>query len=553
MKDGAGRILKSIVGQEGIEALQKAIYRKQTQSVADPMELYLPLMVVPRAILSWLVQNIQPLKMGEHKEFKFPGKEDVKIQVEKQSSDVYRGRVIQAGKVIHDFDKQSLPSIGGHLMTLFEQYDHLIDQPVVIPRKEAIDEHKKIVSALKSPSKKDDKEQLAEQLKELEQYKAGTEPKHVSSGDLGIVKTIMNMNGISIESTEPGSISAMMQLASIKALTESISQLIDALVAKKVKADMDKNEIKADDGKPKDCEVPKPPKNKENKTLGEVRLNAAKMDAKTHSKILSDEYAADERKEGKAAKDAKPIKKEEKSSNRIRLRSVYSKKTDLGDHPGSFMSSGEGMGKDELDKGAMAPGGAGMPKQPKMPAGPAKPVGPSKNPQGAQMKQAQGAMKQSIASGMGKQTAPAVGSINKPIINPAKNTNSKPKLAMKNEISEVLNRPANHLKRHLRDLIKPVVKKTEEHHVSESELYAKCEHCGTAEFKKTASGPVFSPCACFIALTKDDEGKAINFVALKKADDGYKLSFNPSADEEAKRTFLLFIKSRLLIKKRFGV
>lgn len=400
----------------------------------------------------------------------------------------------------------------------------------------------------------------------------------------------------------------------------------------------DKKEIKADDGKPKDCHVPEPPQNKQGENLAAIRLDAAKLDAEAQAKKLKQDYSPEEVKAGKEAREAKPEmdKAEKKASKaprisartwfrmtynekkrhalsqlrpdadkprsaietalqaldqiqakqkaksgepekkaeagpspkalftdkpiklsqvkdagadkfkvtpaagqKIRQVDVKYKKTDLGGHPGSFMAPGEGMGKEELDKagtgGAQKPGGAGMPKQNKMPAAPAKPVGPSKNPQAAQNRQAQGAMKQSIASGMGKQTAPAAGSVNKPIPKAPHMVSTKPKMAMKSEAADLS------------------VKKAEEYSVSEAELGEQCEHCGTPQFINSSTGLLFKPCACFMALTKDEEGNPINFVALRKTQGGYKLSFSPNADEEAKRTFLLMLKSRLLIRKRFGV
>ena len=89
--------------------------------------------------------------------------------------------------------------------------------------------------------------------------------------------------------------------------------------------------------------------------------------------------------------------------------------------------------------------------------------------------------------------------------------------------------------------------------VSEQDLFRKCEHCGRPEFVKASDGVHFSPCACFVALTKDDEGRPTNFVALRKTETGYKLAFNPSADPDAIKAFLLLMKSKILIKKRFGV
>lgn len=533
----ADKLLSAIMGEKGLESLKKSIYRKPTQSVADPLELYLPLMVVPRAILSWLVQNIRPLKIGEYKDFSFPGQDGVRIQIEKQASDVYRGKVVQSGKVLHDFDKQSLPSVGGHLMTIFEQYDDLDPQksdPVVIPRGEAIKEHEDLVAALKSPSKKDDAEQLKEQSKELEQYKASTEPKTQVQplGDSSeFVRAIMAISGINAKLEESKNIQAAMQLASTQALTSSIGKLVDALVHQKVAADiLGKEELasqnvgsQASSGNTNsavsqtgaDIQMPKPNQSEKESTL---------KDEKDPSRQAPKLPNVKPPKEPQAPK--KPISNYW-GSLRDKAKQTPAKPVE----------------KKSLDKAAMPAGGAGMAKQPKMPKPGLPPVGPSNQPKAAAAAQASGAAKQSQASAMGKQTRPAAGSTNKPIAtkNPV-SIKSGPKMAMKGEM------PAS--PKTLRSLIK----KSETSYVTEFELYQACEHCGTPEFKKTPNGPIFSPCACFMVLTKDETGKPTNFVALRKtASDGYRLDFNPSADPDAVKTFVLLLKSSLLLKKKFGV
>lgn len=198
-------LLKNIVGVDGYEALEKAIYRSATQSVADPLELYLPLLVVPRAILSWLVQNIRPLKVGEHKEFKYPGKDDITINVEKQSTDVYRGEMVQRGRIIHNFDKQSLPSIGGHLMTVFEDYDGLAAK---------------------------DKEPEAPKADAPKEEKISPEPKAGDSKE--VVRSMMDLGGITAENADPEAVKWLTAHANVKQLTAVVGKLVDALVARQI-------------------------------------------------------------------------------------------------------------------------------------------------------------------------------------------------------------------------------------------------------------------------------------------------------------------------------
>lgn len=177
------RVLKDCLGTAGAETLVKSIIRLKTNSMADPSELYLPLLVVPRAILSWLIQNILPLKIGEYKDFQFPGQEDTVISVEKLDSDVYRGEFVRDAKVIHRFNHQTLPSISGHLLTVFELYDQLDIQA----------------------------------------------PKENQSGSMDMAAQIMAMNNINPHHQAPDPI-AMKSL-------DMLGKLIDVLVAEKISKD----------------------------------------------------------------------------------------------------------------------------------------------------------------------------------------------------------------------------------------------------------------------------------------------------------------------------
>jgi hypothetical protein len=207
--------LLTVLGQDGIEALQKAIFHNGTQAVSDPSELYLPLLVVPRTILSWLVQNIKPMKPGEYKDLPFPGKSDVIIHVQKQDLDQYKGEFIHKGKVIHTFDKQGLPSIGGHLMSIGEDYDHLSD------------------------------DHPAEPL-HVGKLTIVPEPEEVDNGkpkDMGppmsedVVRSIMEMNDISVHSSDPEHMKWALAHANVRELTGVIGKLVDALVSKKIRKD----------------------------------------------------------------------------------------------------------------------------------------------------------------------------------------------------------------------------------------------------------------------------------------------------------------------------
>lgn len=158
-------------------------------------------------------------------------------------------------------------------------------------------------------------------------------------------------------------------------------------------------------------------------------------------------------------------------------------------------------------RNAEAPSGAAMPKAPSPPKPPVGPVASGKNPQGQAAKQAQTAAK-------GASTAPK--------------GPKQPKMPQMAQAPKAPKMGKSELK------------------LSESELYTDCEHCGTPQFKKTEHGPQYDPCACFL-VTKSEK-----FVTLKKSDRGYELQFNENADPESVKAFLLALKARLLVAKKFG-
>lgn len=290
---GARKVLEDIVGPGGYETLSKAIFRRGTQNVADPLELYLPLLVVPRAILSWLAHNIAPMPVGSIKEIKFPGRSDILINIRKEAADVYRGEMIQNGRIIHEFDKQTLPSIGGHIMTVMEQYDHLKEAdkpPVVMDRDEAIREHEKLVDVLESPSHEDDKEEAKEQSKELQDYRTGTD----------LVEHIINANNIQMPDAEEAKWAYAH--GNVKELVGVIGKLVDALVVRNMQKDSIKEtEVKVPEGI-RDSEVPEIP--------------AEHKDPGTKVRVLSDnkleqiqDYKPEckEVSQGEDARDAEPM------------------------------------------------------------------------------------------------------------------------------------------------------------------------------------------------------------------------------------------------------
>ena len=199
------KLLKSILGDQGYETLEKAIFKQKTSAVIDPLEYYLPLIVVPRTIISWLVHNIKPMKPGNILDTKFPGRDDIAVHFEKQGDDQYRAEFVrQGGKIIHTFEKQSLPAVSGHIMTVGELYDSFADDPAPADLKP-------------------------------------DEPKSEGSG-LDVVREMVSMANVK-PSEDPENVKWQMSHANVREMTAVIGKLVDALCAKQMSRDKFESEL----------------------------------------------------------------------------------------------------------------------------------------------------------------------------------------------------------------------------------------------------------------------------------------------------------------------
>lgn len=606
--NSAKNLLKKIIGDEGYEKLEKAIYRSATQSVVDPLEFYLPLLVVPRAILSWLVQNIQPLKVGEYKTFKFPGREDISIQIEKLAPDIYRGEFVQRGRIIHTFEKQNLPSIGGHFMTVMEQYDHLKEasgQP-----QDSANQLKALPAEAKFDDTKNDKNNQAAE--------AGTSSAHLPAKDSSlklklisdedydskdIVRSIMYLNDVYAENVNSDAIKWMMSHANIKELTAVIGKLIDALVAKQIKINnivdllnnkLDENYEKA----PLETKLNNQDNQKQGDTTEKQELKATPQEEKN---IAKEELKIDK---PAVPKEAELLQKPYVSEAQRRWAHTPAGMKALGGKKVVEHWDKESKGKKLPERATKVemPAGAGMPKQSLKPQAPKMPVQPSQAPAAAAAKQAQLSAKGKMATyktpgapaaapgsvkqgpkmpglgGMNKPQTPNLGNINKPPVTKIELNNQKLKdtngssqdlyTSRSTESPKITNlqvpistRTVSHhdnanIVNKAKDpepLKKPINKTEQFFYVNKDEIYSLCEFCHQPEFIPDQNGnPLIKPCACFSIITKNNN-KNIHFVKVHKTEDGnFKISFHKSVDADTRKAFLLTLKARILLNKKMG-
>jgi hypothetical protein len=109
-------MLKSEVG---------AILKPDANANVLPHEMYVSLQIVPRTVISLLVQKLKPLKPGQHTDIAWPTDSGAihNIHINKISSDLYSGEITGEGKVLAKFGYRSLPAVGLVIMSTYELYD----------------------------------------------------------------------------------------------------------------------------------------------------------------------------------------------------------------------------------------------------------------------------------------------------------------------------------------------------------------------------------------------------------------------------------------------
>lgn len=143
MKVKQKEIIKSILGDDIFDDLKKyEIYKPETKTVLDPVELRVALEIVPRSILSFVYNNLQPLSKGQNTTLELPFCVNGQLNVVKHGADNYNGDIVQDGKVLVSFLNRSLPSIGLIILTTFELYDlNHLTKPAVLeePQQKQLD------------------------------------------------------------------------------------------------------------------------------------------------------------------------------------------------------------------------------------------------------------------------------------------------------------------------------------------------------------------------------------------------------------------------------
>lgn len=124
MSSSADYFLKKTLGEDFFESLQKFdLWKPGTKTVIDHEEIRTALQIVPRAVMSFLLREVLPMKIDENKEIQVPFDGGAVLKLTKHERDVYSGQLDQANKMVVDFKYRSLPGIGLILMSALELYD----------------------------------------------------------------------------------------------------------------------------------------------------------------------------------------------------------------------------------------------------------------------------------------------------------------------------------------------------------------------------------------------------------------------------------------------
>jgi hypothetical protein len=577
-------LLKAIVGKDGLETLEKAIFKKRTNAVIDPLEYYLPLLVVPRAILSWLIQNIKPMKIDELKTLEFPNNPDIKIEIQKQDVDQYRAEFVEKGRVIHSFEKQSLPAVSGHLMTVGELYDSF--------------------SSEKDKADSGSKE----------------EPKTDEVPSLDVARSIMAIGRIKIPNEDPEQVKWVTSQSNVKELSAVIGKLVDALVAKSSKKEetLDKAAIKEQEDqnieetklpetkKPAPKEqydevkvaipkvtdyikdiTPEPKEAPESKAASNATITVSqylrrRSKGMTKSEILAKPYQSEAQrrwahteagtkalggkekvkhwdKESKGKDLPEKVNKAEEINweNKIKGKSgfnteVVGEDDDYIEIEATHPETGARVGYATVDKqhpedfnfarvgdikvnSKWQNNGIGTDIYTHASNYLKKPLKMSRDIQPAARKlhekYSSFIQKAEMPGGAAQPKKPAMPQPPKPPVPPSKNpAGAAAKQAQQSAKGKMATpKPPKPAAGSLGPKPPKVgamtkneyfKKKLSKSEVTESELYSHCEICGTSQFKKTEKGPEFSPCACFSVVKKDEEGNSKKFVNVLRKSDG---------------------------------
>jgi hypothetical protein len=124
IKDFVEKYLGKNFEQDLIKSEVGPILKPDANVSVFPHEIYIALQIVPRTVISLLVQHLKPLPIGGIADIPWATEDGIHtIHVNKISRDLYSGKIHGKGKILATFNYRSLPAVGLFIMSTYELYD----------------------------------------------------------------------------------------------------------------------------------------------------------------------------------------------------------------------------------------------------------------------------------------------------------------------------------------------------------------------------------------------------------------------------------------------
>ena len=156
-------------------SLTKAFLQHDGETKTDPQANIQATAALPSWMMEWGKRNLVPMAKDFPQTLEFSG---ALIKLRKVLEDLYSGWIEKEGKIIHSFDRLSMPELLQQIQSKLELYgvednegNKVAEKKIEIPAKELIEEHEKLIDVLLSPSHKDDLIEAKKQAQELKGYK----------------------------------------------------------------------------------------------------------------------------------------------------------------------------------------------------------------------------------------------------------------------------------------------------------------------------------------------------------------------------------------------
>jgi LSD1 subclass zinc finger protein len=120
------KFLNACLGDDFFQDMKKSeLYKPNSNVTVDPHDAWIAYQIVPRTILSWLINNLKPVEVGGIFKADIPGV-DGRLELTKVDRDVYSGQIYgnSDNKKLYELKYRSLPAIGLCILTTFELYQN---------------------------------------------------------------------------------------------------------------------------------------------------------------------------------------------------------------------------------------------------------------------------------------------------------------------------------------------------------------------------------------------------------------------------------------------